>query len=391
MRAGESVCCAGRLAAVLLAVLGAAAVPAEAETPNTYVAFGDSITAGVGDSREPDEGYPTRLEALLRPTNPNATVRNRGLGGERTPEGLTRLDEVLAEGGDVLLLMEGTNDVSRSLSLETTRFNLGQMALKAEARGLSVVHATTIPRSPRSTIDPENFVNQDLNERIRDLAGNRSRRLADPFEVFPRQANYFATLYSAAGDDFVGHPNGAGYDLLARMFFEVLNGTDTVAPVTGLLVPKNGDRGVGPNQPITVHVWDFGAGIDLSVTRLLINGADSGTLPSGDTRHAILAVTPAAPLFGVVRLGLRSRDTANPVNTVDREISRYVIAGTQFLDGDFDKDGRVDGADLIEIGRAFGARLGDDRFRFLYDLNDDTVIDGGDLALMAANFGRSLG
>ncbi len=373
-----------------VAWLAAGAAPALAQTPNIYVAFGDSITAGVGDSRDPDEGYPARLEALLRPGNPNATVRNRGLGGERTLEGLTRLDQVLNEGGDVLLLMEGTNDVSRSLSLETTRFNLNQMAFKAEARGLSVVHATTIPRSPRSTVDPENFVNTDLNGRIRDIAGNRNRRLADPFEVFGRQANFFATLYDPAFDDFVGHPNGAGYDLIARTFFEVLTGADTVPPVHGILSPKHGGRGVSPNQAITVHVWDFGAGIDLPSTRLFINGADSGATAVGDSRHAVFSVSPAAPLFNIVRLGLRSRDLATPANTVDREIAWYVVAGTQFLDGDFDKDGRVDGADLIEIGRAFGSRLGDPRFRFLYDLNDDTVIDGGDLALMAVNFGRSL-
>ena len=241
------------LAVVLgLGLLVAAAVPAWAQTANIYVAFGDSITEGVGDSREPDEGYPTRLEALLRPSNPNATVRNRGLGGERTPEGLTRIDQVLLEGGDVLLLMEGTNDVSRRLSLETTRFNLSQMARKAEAQGLSVVHGTTIPRIPRAETDPENFANQDLNERVRDLAGNRNRRLADNFEVFGRQTNLFATLYYTAFDDKVGHPNGAGYDLMARTFFEAITGADTVAPVTGIQSPKHGARNVRASEQIAI-------------------------------------------------------------------------------------------------------------------------------------------
>ena len=64
MRAGAPTC--RQLAALLLIAASAAASPAAAQTPNVFVAFGDSITAGVGDSREPDEGYPTRLEALLR-------------------------------------------------------------------------------------------------------------------------------------------------------------------------------------------------------------------------------------------------------------------------------------------------------------------------------------
>lgn len=373
------------------ALLAAAAMPATAQTATIYVAFGDSITAGVGDSREPDEGYPTRLETLLRPSNANATVRNRGLGGERTPEGLTRIDDVLAEGGDVLLLMEGTNDVSRALSPETTRFNLAQMALKAEARGFSVVHATTIPRIPRASVDPENWANQDLNERIRDLAGTRDRRLVDNFEVFGRQPNLFSTLYYTAFDDGVGHPNGAGYDLMARTFFEVLTGADRVPPVTGVLSPKNGARGVRASETISVDVWDFGTGIDLSATRLLIEGVDSGVTPTGNSRHLNFRVFAAQSMSGIISVTLRSRDFANPANTVDREIARFTITGTRFLDGDFNRDGIVDGHDLIDLARAFGAQVGEERFRFAYDLNDDGTINGGDLAILASNFGRTVG
>ena len=73
---------------------------------------------------------------------------NRGVGGEKTPEGLSRIDQVLDEGGDVLLLMEGSNDISRNISIETTLFDLGEMARRAEERGLEVVHATVIPRIP---------------------------------------------------------------------------------------------------------------------------------------------------------------------------------------------------------------------------------------------------
>ena len=117
---------------LLLAAL-ALAVPARAQSGATYLAFGDSITMGVGDDPErPEPGYPPRLEALLSTGGNTVTVENHGLGGEETSEGVTRLSEVLsgAQSGDTLLLMEGTNDVSRDVSVETVVFNLNEFVYR---------------------------------------------------------------------------------------------------------------------------------------------------------------------------------------------------------------------------------------------------------------------
>ena len=62
-----------------------------------YVAFGDSVTEGVGD--EEGGGYPPRLEALLIARGRDADVRNRGVSGETTVDGLARIDSVIAQGG----------------------------------------------------------------------------------------------------------------------------------------------------------------------------------------------------------------------------------------------------------------------------------------------------
>src|SRR6185503_5607520 len=99
-----------------------AVVRASPQSPTIYVAFGDSITQGTGDELQRG-GYPPRLQDRLVASGRSAQVRNRGLGGETTTEGLSRINAVLAEGGDVLLLMEGTNDIARNISIETTAFN----------------------------------------------------------------------------------------------------------------------------------------------------------------------------------------------------------------------------------------------------------------------------
>lgn len=373
-------------------LLLAAASPALAQTG--FLAFGDSITEGRGDDpTRTEKGYPPRLQTLLVGAGVQATVENAGKGGESTVEGLTRLDTVLAGIGtatDVMILMEGTNDLRDGISVETTRRNLTEMARKAQLKGLTVVHATLIPRLPTAPIDGDNVTNLTLNEHVRDMAGRNSRTLADPFEVFSTLANLFTTYYSAERPDPVGHPNAAGYDRLAQLLFDVLRNRDTVPPVPGITNPVHGAEAVPATGPIQVEVWDFGTGIDFANTKLLVNGTDTGVVPAGDTKHAVLTYTPAQPLTGMLRVGLRTRDLATPTpNASDREVARAIVAGTLILEGDLDRNGRVDGGDLVQFARRFGARLGEILYLARADFNADGQIDGTDLARLATNFGKT--
>jgi lysophospholipase L1-like esterase len=380
-----------RRRAVLLLALLALGLPAVAAAQVVrYIAFGDSITEGTGDdpTRIP-AGYPPRLEALLRGAGLNALVENHGVSGEATPEGLLRLSGALfgTQPGDSFLLMEGTNDISRGLSIESTRFNLNEMGRRAEDRGLKVVHATVVPRLPTARADPQNYQTLVLNQNVRDIAGRRNRELADPFEVFLLRPDRNSTLYSTA--DRLGHPNAAGYDLIAQTFFDVLTDVDKVPPVTGLMTPAHGAERVPATAAIEVDVWDFGAGVDVANTDLLVNGADVAVTPTVDGQRVLFSYQPPQPLRGVVKVGLRSRDLATPANTVDRDVARFVIVGTTFFKGDLDEDGRVDGNDLVQFAVLFGAREGQTRYVAIGDLNNDNAIDGQDLAILASNFGKS--
>jgi lysophospholipase L1-like esterase len=382
------------LAALLL--LGVATVSA-ASAQTTYIAFGDSITEGFGDddptSTDIDKGYPTRLEDLLENAGQAADVENHGFGGERTIEAVTRIGPILsmARSGDVLLLMEGTNDISRNIGFETTVFNLDSMADRAERRGIKAVHATVIPRIPHAEEDADNVLTQQMNGLIRNLADIRGRDLADPFEVFLQEPGLFTRLYSNDPKDPVGHPNGAGYDVLAEVFFDVLTNVDSVPPVHGRMQPFNGQRGVQPGTSIDVDVLDFGLGIDLSATSLLINGEVVPATITGDSERVKLFYKPSQPMRGSISIGLRSRDLATPPNTVDREIARYRTSGTGavLLDGDLTEDGRVDGNDLVTFARHFGASRGERRFEPRADFNEDGRINGQDLATLASNFGET--
>jgi lysophospholipase L1-like esterase len=386
-----------RRLAVALLCLGALSSLAAAQTaPKKYLAFGDSITFGVGDDPNRAKlGYPPRLENRLQTAGVSATAVPLGVSGEKTPEGLGRINSALTQAqaapGDVLILMEGTNDVSQRdlISIENTIQNLDRMADAAQALSLTVIHATVIPRPPWAKKDADNLLTDQLNGRIRNLAGQRLRRLADPNEVFRATPNVFDSHYSHAGDDLVGHPNATGYDLMAGVFFNVIQGIDNVPPVPGVLLPENGASNVPPDRAINVQVCDFGAGIDLANTFLFVNGQQVSAVPTGTIKLAQFTYQPPAPLSGTVRLGLRSRDLAVPANTVDREIAHFTIRGTNQIQGDLNGDGRVDGTDLVLFGRHFGSQRGGSNWDENSDFNNDGKVDGSDLAVLASNFGRS--
>ncbi len=72
-------------------------------------------------------------------------------------------------------------------------------------------------------------------------------------------------------------------------------------------------------------------------------------------------------------------------------IQRHGTTGPPpFEGGDVDHSGLVDGWDLVRVALAFGAVSSDPRYDAAADFNFDYVVDGTDLAMLAANFGKRL-
>ena len=373
------------LAALAAALLTAALAP-RSSAQIVYLAFGDSITFGsFDDSAEP--GYPPALEDLLNQRGVDAQVENYGWPGETTPEGLARIDDVLDNGGDVLLLMEGTNDINNEISRETTIFNLAAIADRAEERDVEVVHATIIPRLPSANRDKTNVLGSQLSGAVRELAYAQGRNLADPFWVFFHGIDDWMNLYRGGDDKF--HLTPVGYDRLALVFANAITGADTVPPVTGVRSPYDDEQGVDPDREIQFDLFDFGAGIAVGQTRLLIDGEPVQATISGNNRRQRIRYQPPNPWNGVVFVALEARDTATPPNVRDPYLLQFVVAGTTFYLGDITRDGRVDGEDLVSFARVFGSERGEGRYKGFADFNDDGVVDGEDLAILARNFGKS--
>lgn len=106
-----------------------APLPADA----VILAFGDSLTAGLGVS--PEQSYPAVLARLS-----GRRVVNAGVPGEVTADGLARLPDVLDETRpQLLLVLHGGNDILRNLDPVQAAGNLSAMVRQARARGIGVV------------------------------------------------------------------------------------------------------------------------------------------------------------------------------------------------------------------------------------------------------------
>ncbi|MCL4839678.1 MAG: hypothetical protein KJ058_17130 [Thermoanaerobaculia bacterium] len=372
-------------AAAALLALAVVAAPAGAAT-RLILAFGDSVTAGVGDSRPaPDRGYPVRLQQLLADAGVFADVRNLGVPGETTAEGLLRIPSAIASGGQLILLMEGTNDVSRGISPEAIAFNLREMGRLAGQRGIEPIYATLLPRGPGDLDDPQNLRTRYVAWELRDRTYRDGAGLVDPFAVFSRTENVYARLYS---DPY--HPNAEGYDVLAKAFAEVLLGIDTLAPVAAFVSPADGATDVAPTSDLSFYLYDHVSGVDAANATMLVNGEPvAASLSSSVPRRITFTYRPPAPLANVVRLGVRARDLAPAPNQIEETLATFVVAGTSILTGDLDRDGRVDGRDLVVFAVLFGSARGDGRYEARADFDGNGRIDGVDLAALAANFGRS--
>ncbi len=115
--------------------------PPAADTKEAAVilALGDSLTAGYGLT--PENSFPSQLEAALVRRGIAARVLNGGVSGDTSAGGLARLDWLLADGPDLVIVELGANDVLRGLDPAATKDNLDTIVARIRATGADVVLA----------------------------------------------------------------------------------------------------------------------------------------------------------------------------------------------------------------------------------------------------------
>ncbi len=214
-----ALCCAGIASAQVFEIL----------------AFGDSITQG--KKRDGDgvisgiidppngartlDGYEPELENdFATQTDHTAYVYNWGFGGERTYQGVNRIDSVLdSRQADIILIMEGANDLASGVSASTTKANLRIMIQKSKAKDTKPILATVTPNTNRSDghIIPNNY-----NPAIKALASEEGIVLADQYAALV--GNWSA--YNS-GDGL--HLNDDGERVMAQVWLDSISDAMTVS------------------------------------------------------------------------------------------------------------------------------------------------------------------
>ena len=107
------------------------------ETVPLIIAFGNSLTAGLGVS--PSETYPAQLQQKIIQLDLPHRVVNMGVSGETTAGAVRRLNQVIALQPSIVILEFGANDGLRGLDVEQTKGNLTQTIDRLQADGITVV------------------------------------------------------------------------------------------------------------------------------------------------------------------------------------------------------------------------------------------------------------
>ena len=112
--------------------------PSTADRPR-IVAFGDSLTAGLGVAAE--DSYPAQLQRRLDGAGLRYRVINAGVSGDTTAGGLRRVAWVLKSKPRIVILELGGNDGLRGLSLQETKGNLERIIQQLQKASVTVVLA----------------------------------------------------------------------------------------------------------------------------------------------------------------------------------------------------------------------------------------------------------
>ena len=99
--------------------------------PRLIVFLGTSLTAGLG--LDPEQAYPAVIQRKLDSLGLPWRAVNAGVSGETSAGALRRLDWVLRDRPDILVLETGANDMLRGLDLDSTRANLEAIVQRARA------------------------------------------------------------------------------------------------------------------------------------------------------------------------------------------------------------------------------------------------------------------
>jgi lysophospholipase L1-like esterase len=196
-------------------------LPIGSNRPNTFLAFGDSITSG--DGSRGNRGYRASLQSQLRDYWGEADIIDDGIESTRSNDGAARIGASLAaERPAYVLILYGTNDWNLSACRHVytcfTIDNLRSMIRQAKAANTMPVVSTVIPANPAyQGADGRNAWIDETNAVLAPMARSEGAVVADLHAAMLAESDDLPSLFT----DHV-HPNDRGYAAMADEFFRAI-------------------------------------------------------------------------------------------------------------------------------------------------------------------------
>jgi acyl-CoA thioesterase-1 len=202
--------------------------------PFSYVAFGDSHTdggnaAGIGVlPRDQLNSAVNLLRRYIQTITPNVSFVNSGVGGNKTSDGMARVNaDVVAYNPDLVTMEFGINDCWAGLGIATFRSNIQSLISTITGAGATLVLWSTSPVAHTSDpygfggtlrTDPPGSPYKDYRTVVAEEAANANLLYVDCWKVFHQQYNRGFTDVASYMFTDAAHPGELGHS----MYFQTL-------------------------------------------------------------------------------------------------------------------------------------------------------------------------
>lgn len=191
----------------------------------TYVALGDSLTAGVGADKY-EETYPYLLGVKFSETESNVVIKNFSTPGFKTQDLIDQfLDETIKTNPQIITLLIGVNDIHNHVGKDNFKKNYEFILSRLTKETKAKIYLINIPYIGSNTaiVPPLNYYfdeeTNSFNEIIKELSVKYGLKYIDlnspTKDLFKRDGEHYSV------DSF--HPSAFGYKLWANIIYDRLN------------------------------------------------------------------------------------------------------------------------------------------------------------------------
>jgi len=195
------------------------------QATTTYVALGDSLTAGAGVSSA-NEALPSLLAARMSQTGANIVLKNFSTPGYKTQDIIdVYLEPTINVKPDLVTLLIGVNDIHNHVGREQFKKNYQEILDKLTKETKAKIYLINIPfiGSNTAILPPLDYYFETetdaYNKIIKELASEYNLTYIDlnspTKELFKTDGSHYAS------DSF--HPSAYGYKLWANIIYDRLH------------------------------------------------------------------------------------------------------------------------------------------------------------------------